>query len=180
MAGLKDNAMVKVRNLADHMVGFVLPDEHKRITFQPNEEKSVRVGDLRSLNYSSAGSVLMREYLAVADKALAEEFGVSADSFDNEYSWTVEDVDRVLQEGSIEELLDALDYAPSGVIDTIKDRAIELEINDVAKRSAITSKTGFDITATIENRHKEGADAEPKKATTPRRRRVTATTSAGR
>ena len=48
------------------------------------------------------------------------------------------------------QFLDCLDFAPQGVIDTIKKVAVQIKLNDVAKRQAIKDKTGFDVTKAIE------------------------------
>jgi hypothetical protein len=50
-----------------------------------------------------------------------------------------------MQNGSLDEFLDCLDFAPEGVIDLIKTLAVELPLNDVAKREAILNKTGFNV-----------------------------------
>ena len=52
-----------------------------------------------------------------------------------------------------EYLLDALDFAPEGIIDLIEKRAIELELPNMNKRKAIMNKTGVNITKSIENHH---------------------------
>jgi hypothetical protein len=48
--------------------------------------------------------------------------------------------------------LDALDFAPEGVIALIKDEAVKTNLNDMSKREAILDKTGFDVTKAIEIR----------------------------
>lgn len=82
--------------------------------------------------------------------------------------------------------MDALDFAPQGIVETLKDKAIELEINDRAKIKAIAEKTGVDIDAAIKNKHAyDNSDTnvadKPRqrrvqKAAEPRKRRVKATT----
>ena len=66
------------------------------------------------------------------------------------YTWTAKDVDKCLLYGSLDELLDALDYGPEGIKDTLAQRAVELKINDVSKRKAIQEKTGKNITSMID------------------------------
>jgi len=39
-----------------------------------------------------------------------------------------------MKTGSLDEFLDCLDFAPEGVTDLIKTLAVELPLNDVAKR----------------------------------------------
>lgn len=72
--------------------------------------------------------------------------------------------------------MDALDFAPQGVIEAIKDDAVELEINDKAKISAISEKTGVDIDALIKNKH--AYDNEDTTVTEkPKQRRTSSSTT---
>ena len=67
-----------------------------------------------------------------------------------EYYYDEDKVKDLLINGSIDEFLDCLDFAPSGVIDLVKNLAVTLKLNDYTKREAILEKTGFDVTKAIE------------------------------
>ena len=54
--------------------------------------------------------------------------------------------------GSLDAFLDCLDFAPEGVLQIIKDAAVELPLNDVQKREAIKTKLGFDVSAAVSNK----------------------------
>ena len=75
---------------------------------------------------------------------------------------------KLLTEGSLDEFLDALDFAPIGVIDLIKKYSLELPLNDVAKREALLKKEKFNVTAMLEN-SKELVEKEPEAQTKGRR-----------
>lgn len=66
---------------------------------------------------------------------------------------------NMLQNGSVDELLDALDFAPTGVIEIIKTQAVQLPLYDMRKREAIKKAIGFDVTAAIENSAPDTEDA---------------------
>ncbi len=154
---VSDNTAVSVRNLVDHKVVYRIPEDNVRREFQGFEVKKIKAGELRKLNYQYGGHVLLNQYLNVGNPELAEEFGVSSDII--EYNWTEQDVDDVLLRKDIDVLLDALDFAPQGIVELIKDRAVALRINDLAKRKAIADKLGFDINNTIDMMEKaEAAD----------------------
>ena len=70
-------------------------------------------------------------------------------SVEPEYFYTEEDIKHLLLDGSIDEFLDCLDFAPKGVIDILKDLAVSLPLNDMQKREAILKKTGFNVTNAI-------------------------------
>ena len=65
----------------------------------------------------------------------------------------------MLKNGSLDQFLDCLDYAPEGVLELVKKFSVELPLTDFEKRQALKAKTGFDVDAAIANAGKE-ADAE--------------------
>ena len=67
----------------------------------------------------------------------------------------------------IEVLLDALDYAPDAIKESLVDIAVELEIPDVNRRKAIKDATGKDVTKMIEikNTYKDDSQKEDGKPT---------------
>ena len=67
-----------------------------------------------------------------------------------EYYYTEEDVRDLLENQSLDALKDCLDFAPRGTIDLVKKIAVELPLNDVAKRKAILDMTGFNVTSAVE------------------------------
>ena len=170
---MSEETMIQVRNLTDHIV--VIPDKemHRRYSFQPEEVKNFDKDTLRRLNYLPGVTYLFRNCLSVRDEGLAKEFGVSTDTFEHEYKWTREDIDKCLTSGSLDELLDALDFAPGGIVDTIVQRAVELKVNDVSKRKAILEKTGKNVDSMINlsEQYNTAMGIEEKAEDAPRRRR---------
>ena len=147
---IKDNENVTVRNLTDQTVVYVIPELQIKRVFRGFESKRLPVKELRQLWYIPGGSRILQNFLAVENKELADEFGVSEDSFTHEYSWTLDNVKEVLTKGSIDELADALDFAPIGIVDTIISQAVKLEIADMNKQKLIQQMTGHDITKMIQ------------------------------
>lgn len=175
---LQDTDRVTVRNFTDQRVVYVIPEKNIRREFMGFESKVVEVGELRELWYKSGGAKLLQDYLGVDNKELAKEFDITDDLFNHEYSWTQEDIDRVLTSGSEDELADALDYAPRGIVETLVDRAVALRIPNMNKRKLIKEMTDKDISKKIAYSEMLDSD-EPEKLATPHRRRVNKTTSAG-
>ena len=160
---------VKVRNFTDQQVCYLIPEKNIRRDFQGFETKELEAGELRELFFKSGGRTILRDYLGVDDQELAAEFGVSEDLFTHEYSWTNEDIKRVLETGSQDELADALDFAPLGIIETLVSMAIDLKIPDINKRKLIQEMTGKDINKMIA--YKELLE-EPVEETVSSRRRA--------
>lgn len=147
---VKDTAVIEVSNLVDHMVVYTIDEDHIRREFAPGEMKKIRAGELRKLYFTPGGDTLLQNFISVKNPDLAAEFGVSEDTV--EYNWTIKDVDRALLVEPIEVLLDALDFGPEGIKETIVDRAVMLKINSMDKRQAILDKTGQDITEKIKSK----------------------------
>jgi len=146
---INDDLIVRVRNLTDQTVAYTIPELRVRRVFRGFEHKELTAGELRQLWYLPGGSRLLQDYLAVENQELAAEFGISEDVFTHEYSWTLDDVKRVLLTGSIDELADALDFAPIGIVDTIISQAVILQIPDINKHRLIQQVTGHDVTKMI-------------------------------
>ena len=180
------NDLVKVQNRDNGSVGYTIPDlNNLHRTYQPNETKNITMDELRKLSYVPGGMEILKNYLVILDEEAREEI---LSDVEPEYYLTKDGVKQLLLEGSLDALLDCLDFAPSGVVDLVKDVAVEIELNDVKKRDAILNKTGFNVTNAI-NFNKETTDEvekvkpvrrvgqpEEKAATAPTGRRTTTPT----
>jgi hypothetical protein len=147
MTTVLDTTLVGLTNIMNHTVVYKIEEDKIRRVFHGNETKKVPASEIRKLNYRYGGQVLLNNHLRVENKALREELNIQLDV--PEYEWTPSDVDRVLTTGSMDELLDALDFAPTGIVDMLVSRAIELKINDVNKRKAIQKATGKNVDQAI-------------------------------
>lgn len=150
MAIVNDTTQVPVRNMVDHKVVYVIPEQNRRVVFEPFQEKKISAGELRALNYSTGGQVLLHNYLCVLSKDMRIEFNIPEDQV--EYDWTLKDIHRVLEDLStpIEELEDALDFAPEGIRELIVDCAVKWRIPDSNRRKVISRMTGSNIDKMIE------------------------------
>lgn len=176
---ISDETMVEVRSLTDLPVTLFQKDKNLRITFQKNQVRKMKAGDIRELNFEPGIHVLFTEYLSVGDPELAAEIGVSEQVLEYEYQWTIDDVKNLLTERSLEELEDVLNCAPQGIVDTIVDQAVEMRLNDVAKRDLIKQYTGQDITKKLEvkDRTESAANGDaPKTTSSQGGRRIQKTT----
>ena len=102
--------------------------------------------ELENLSFQPGGKTLMAEYLLITDP---DDKDYKNPNVEPEYYYTDEQVKELLLSGSLDEFLDALDFAPDGVLELIKKYAYELPVNDVAKREALKEKLHFDVTAMI-------------------------------
>lgn len=148
---VEDSRKVKIKNrVGNGTVGYTIPDMNNltRI-FEDGEEKIVTFEEIRQLSYLHGGSKILKNYLTIEDKEILDEINFNPEP---EYFYTRKDIIKLMQTGSLDEFLDCLDFAPDGVKETIKTLAVELPLNDVAKRDAIQEKLGFNVTNAIENK----------------------------
>jgi hypothetical protein len=163
------NKNVLVKNRSAGMVVYRIPEEGVRREFQPGEAKKIDLKELEKLTYQPGGRTLMANFLQIKEEIATQAFNIERQP---EYEMSEQQVVDLIREGSLDAFLDALDFAPLGVIDLIKMLSVQLPISDPAKREALYKKTGFDVDKAIAN---EKADKEPERIETidkPAERRV--------
>ena len=145
---MNKNTKIKVRNRSTGTVGYVIPDMgnyHRK--FQPDEVKEVSFEEIQKLSYTPGGNYMLQHYLVIENAEARDE--ILGDMVEIEYNYTKKDIERLLISGSLDELLDCLDFAPRGVIEMLQKTAVEIELNDVKKRKAIQDVTGFNVNNAI-------------------------------
>ena len=152
--------MVKVINKFNGIVGYTIPEMNLHRNFYPKENKDIRFEELERLSFVPGGDSILKDYLEIADEDVI--MALFNQKPEPEYHYSEEDVKKLLMEGSLDQFLDCLDFAPSVVKEMIKDFAVKLPLNDMNKRQAIQEKLGFDVTKAIEikNTKYDGADEE--------------------
>ena len=155
---MNKNTSIKVLNRDNGAVVYSIPEMNGLTrVFQAGETKEITFEELQKLSYIPGGMELLKESLVILDKkAVSELLG----HVEPEYSYTKEDVISLMKNGSLDEFLDCLDFAPEGVKDLIKTLSVELPLNDVSKRQAILNKLGFNVDNAIRIKRESEADLE--------------------
>lgn len=187
---MEKNTLIKVKNTTSSRVGYTIPDlGNLHRIFIPGEIKEIEFDELNKLYFTPGGEAILRNHLSIQNKEALE---LILGNVEPEYYYSEKDVESILTNGSLEQFMDFLDFAPEGLINLAKDLAVSMEINDIRKRNAIKDKTGFDVTKAIEFNHeieKEDGDTqeetkvrrtspiteEPKRRTEPPKYKVTST-----
>ena len=144
---MTNDKMVKVTNRSNSLVGYHIPELHVKRRFAPNETKTLAVDEIYALHAQKGGKALIKNHLVLDDQDLVNELIYNVQP---EYYYTAAEVQALLLHGSNDQLLDALDFAPEGVVEMIKNEAVKSKLNDVRKREIIMEKTGFNVTKAIE------------------------------
>lgn len=163
------NKLYIVKNRSASEVIYSIPEDGIRRPFAPGETKRISLGELQKLGYQPGGREIMTNFLQIQEEEATEELGIHREV---EYDMSEQQIVELLKSGSMDALLDALDFAPTGVIDLIKTFAVQLPLNDMEKCNAIKKKTGFDVMAAIKNNIADKAPEEKPEMEKATERRV--------
>ena len=154
------DTLIKVINKDNGIVGYTVPDLGVHRNFYPGETKEVTYEELEKLSFIPGGMVILKELLEITDREATKQ--LFSKEPEPEYHYTKDDVKRLLLTGTLDQFLDCLDFAPEVIKDMVKDMAVDLPLNDIAKRQAIQEKLGFDVTRAIEikNTKFDGGDED--------------------
>ena len=158
--------MVSVTNRSSGEVLYKIPEHSIRRELNPGETIQVPYEELVWLSYQKGGRKLMENMLLIKEVSVTEALNMATEP---EYFLNEQQVENLLVNGSVDELKDALDFAPKGVIDIIKDKAVSLPLYDTRKIAAIFEMTGFNVTAAIANNAPDPDEATESTATSTRR-----------
>lgn len=138
----------RVTNRSTSKVGYNLPEDKIRRIFGPGETKVLPYWELEKLTFQPGGQSLIANYLLIENEEAIQKLGMPIEP---EYYMNKEQVIKLMNEGSVDEWIDCLNFAPQGVLDMIRDLSTTLPLNHVEKRRILKEKTGFDVDAAMRN-----------------------------
>lgn len=151
--------MCTVKNRGVGVVSYRIPDENIKRIFAPGETKTIAYDELVKLKFQAGGQEMMENFLQIQDAEAIEDLDLKTE---DEYNMSEKDVIELLKNGTQDEFLDVLDFAPQGVIDLIKTFAVQLPLESVPKREALLKKTGLNVTEALRlNENTEEAEPTP-------------------
>ena len=139
--------IVSVTNRNNGFTGYTIPDLNITRTFNIGETKKISLDELKQLQFVEGGDYLLKHCLIINDKNALEVLNMS--DVEPEYFYTEAEIKELLTNGSLDQLEDALNFAPEGVIEIIKSMAIKMELPDTRKRKLISERTGLNIDSAI-------------------------------
>ena len=167
---ITQETMYNVKNRSPSMVVYRIPETNLRREFAPGETKRIPFGELEKLTYQSGGRELLENFLQILEEEVTTNLNVHREL---EYDMSEAQVRDLLLTGSLDAFLDALDFAPIGVIDLIKSMAVTLPLTNLQKRKALKDKTGFDVDKALMHIEEEQLEENAGKAApAPVERRV--------
>ena len=169
---INNEDIYNVKNRSTSVVVYTIPDTNLRREFAPGETKRIPFGELEKLTYQAGGRELIANFLQILEPEVTHTLNVHTEP---EYNMSEQQVADLILNGSLDAFLDALDFAPIGVIDLIKSLSVSLPITDFKKREALLKKTGFDVDKAIANDKASKESDEPSSIledVSPNKRRV--------
>ena len=161
---INQDTMYRVKNRSSSMVVYRIPELNLRREFAPGETKIISFGELEKLTYQSGGRELLEQFLQIGDEVVTSNLNIHREV---EYDMSENQVRDLLLRGSLDAFLDALDFAPLGVIDLMKSMAVSLPLTDLNKRRALKEKTGFDVDSALRHIEEEKAEENEDKIVPP-------------
>lgn len=111
------------------------------------ETRELKVSELVELVQVPGGRAMIENFLQVQDPEVLN-YLLNGEVV-NEYWLTKEMIPTWMESCTLDEFKDALDFAPIGTLDLIKDYAVKLPLNDYNKRQAIKDQLDFDVDTAI-------------------------------
>ena len=147
--------MFNVKNRSAGVATYKIPELGIRRSFSPGETKKISAEELEKLTYRPGGMALLANFLQVLEPEAIGMIGLNPQP---EYHMSERDIINLMKDGSLDEFLDCLDFAPPGVIDLIKKLSVSLPLTDFQKTNALKTKTGFDCAAALRHVIEEKED----------------------
>ena len=169
---------VKVINKFNGTVGYDVPELGIHRNFYPKEYKNIDFDELERLSFLPGGEVILKNYLEITDEDVV--IALFNQKSEPEYHYSEDDVKKLLTVGTLDQFLDCLDFSPNAIKEIIKQLAVDLPLNDMAKREAIQDKLNFNVTKAIEikNTKFDGGEVEEKTSEVAHRRAAPVKTGA--
>ena len=147
--------MYNVKNRSAGVATYKIPEMGIRRSFAPGEIKKISAEELEKLTYRPGGMAILANFLQIMEPEAIAKVGLRTEP---EYNMSEQDIVKLMKDGSLDEFLDCLDFAPTGVIDLIKKLSVALPLTDIQKVGALKAKTGFDCQAALKHVMEEKED----------------------
>ena len=152
-----NNTLCLIKNRSASVVCYNIPEIGVRRSFAPGEVKKISFDEIEKLTYQPGGMNILTQFLQVQNVEAINNIGARVEP---EYHMSEADIKNLLQNGSLDAFLDALDFAPVGVIDLIKRLSIEMPLENREKKNALREKTGLDVDAAIKHAEEDKEDTQ--------------------
>lgn len=110
--------------------------------FAPGQTRDIDLEELRELAVAPGGEYALKHYFIINDQDALSALSIETEP---EYFYTEAEVKKLLEEGTLDQLEDCLNFAPEGVLELVKKISVETELPDMRKRKLIDKIIGFNV-----------------------------------
>lgn len=153
--GLRGDKPVKVTNISPKVVSYLLPELMGDMarTFRPAtstaaETKTIQFHELFTLAQSLGGMQIIYDNLLIESNEIRKALGLPEDP---EFDYTYEDIKKIVQEGTKEEILDAIEFGPFYIVEWAKNIIVTEGLNDYSKRKFFSTLFNMNLDRAQEN-----------------------------
>lgn len=151
-------AIYLVTNRSASQVIYRIPEDNIRREFAPRETKKISGEELEKLTFQAGGREILANFLQIQNEQELDNLNIAVEP---EYFMTEEQVIELIKNGSVDAFTDALNFAPIGVIDLIKDLSVKLPLENTEKKKVLKEITGFNLDKALENLEAEREASKP-------------------
>ena len=112
-----------------------------------NDKQELNIEQLKQILNTPGGREILENKVTIQDKEAIEELGLNVEP---EYYYSERDVEDLLKDGSLEQLQDAIEFAPEGTVSLIIETATKIKLEDRNKIKTIKDMTGADVASMID------------------------------
>ena len=174
---LTPDTICSVTNRSGGIVAYRIPERNLRREFNVGETKRIPYSEILEVAARPGGRALLYNYLYFKeDEVVKDGLNIKPEP---EYYLSEDKIDEWLVTSTLDEFKDALDFGPTGVVNLIKQHAVNLPLNDIRKCDALKKITGFNVLSAIANEKATVENDGPAEAASKERRvQQTATVAA--
>lgn len=157
-----------VQNRSGGSVIYKIDDLNVRREFASGEVKNLTGEELERLLYTPGGANIINKYLLIHSKEALDALGLSVEP---EYKLDKRGVADLLTKGSVDQLIDCINFAPEGVLELIKAVSVELPLNDLNKCQVIKDMMGYDVLFVVNTNKQIAAESGISETAAPAKKR---------
>lgn len=131
--GLRGDTMIKVSNMSRRRVLYIIPEISVEREFrefiegQAPDTKSIPFGELYALNNLSGGRQIIWDNLKIDSNAARIALELPVEESTPEVGYTREEVRKVLESGTEDEVLDMIEFGPYYIAEWVKEDILTLD-----------------------------------------------------
>lgn len=154
--GITADMEVKVFNNSGGRVSYNLAEPRvSREFYRPGHMISVTFDEIYALSNEPGGMDLLLHFLQIRDNKVREALSLPMEP---EYLYSTEDVKKLVLQGTQDQLLDALEFGPYGLVEVIRKTAVDLKIDSKVRVELLSETLGIDLKRIYENDQEEADD----------------------